>query len=372
MPITCRQYAEEHVEAVRRFNDRLRAGGETSKFPLSPVPTWLPKIVGRKLFQEYYLAIDDTAAVRGAYILKHQDFQIKDRVVSIADIQQPISEGAVDKRYPQVGVQLLRDAIDKQPLLYGLGMGGYDEAFPRLLQAAKWSMSSIAFFFRVVHPVAFLRNVSYLHGSAVSRHLLDILAATGLGWLGIRAMQSLCCRKAARDPAITVEVVDEFSTWADQLWQQAKSQYGMTAVRDAETLRVLYPKDDRRFIRLRVSRGAAVVGWAVLLNTRISNHKQFGNMQLGSIADCFGLTTETAAVVGAARTYLESHGADLIVSNQSHAAWGRGFRRAGFLCGPSNFIFASSPKLTELLRQCGLKNEDLCINRGDGDGPINL
>ena len=73
-----------------------------------------------------------------------------------------------------------------------------------------------------------------------------------------------------------------------------------------------------------------------------------------------------------AREYLESQGVDLIVSNQSHAAWRRGFRQAGFLRGPSNFIFASSRELTRLLRGKGVRNEDLHFNRGDGDGPNNL
>ena len=62
MSITIHPYADEHVEAVRQFNGRLRAGGEAAyQFPASPVPAWLPKVAGRKLFQELYLAVDDAA-----------------------------------------------------------------------------------------------------------------------------------------------------------------------------------------------------------------------------------------------------------------------------------------------------------------------
>ena len=139
-----------------------------------------------------------------AYILKHQDFWVKDQVLSIADFHLPISEGSVNKSYPQVGVQLLRHALQKQPLLFGLGIGGYDEALTQLLAAAGWSMFSVPFFFRVVHPSAFLQNISYLRRSAASRYLADICAATGLGWLGIRAVQAVGCRKAPRDPALAV------------------------------------------------------------------------------------------------------------------------------------------------------------------------
>lgn len=372
MAIVIEAYVEEQIGAVRQFNERLKAGGETSHFPLSPVPNWLPKIGDRRLFQEYYLAIDDAAAVRGAYILKHQDFWLEDRVLSIADFHLPISEGSVNKSYPQVGVQLLRDALQKQPLLFGLGIGGYGEPLAKLFAAAGWSMCSVPFFFRIVRPSAFLRNISYLRRGVASRCLLTIGTATGLGWLCVRAVQAVGCRTAAHDTTLVAESVDEFSGWVDDLWQQYRSQYGMIAVRDAETLRILYPKDDGRFIRLKVSDRSGPIGWAVLLNTALSNHKQFGNMRLGSIVDCFASAGDATQVVGAARAHLESLGVDLIVSNQSHTAWRQGFRRAGFFPGPSNFIFASSRELTRLLRREGIRDEDLHVNRGDGDGPINL
>ena len=372
MPIIIRDYADEQIEAVRQFNDRLSAGGLASRFPLSPVPAWLPKIAGRRLFQEYYLAVDESAAVRGAYILKHQDFWVGDRVVPIADFHLPISEGAVSKQYPQVGVQLLRDAIRRQPLLYGLGIGGYDESLTRLLIAAGWATSCVPFFFRVVHPSAFLREASYLRRRPAVRWTLDALARSGLGSLGIYAAQALLGRPCRPDPAVRVERVDEFADWADELWRQCRSHYGMSAVRDAETLRILYPKHDRRFIRLKLNDGARLLGWAVLLDSRLSGHKHFGNMRLGSIVDNFAAPADAAAVTCAAAAFLQSQGVDLIVSNQAHAAWRHGLRRAGFLRGPSNFLFASSPKLTALLRQEGVQNHDLHLNRGDGDGPINL
>jgi hypothetical protein len=77
-------------------------------------------------------------------------------------------------------------------------------------------------------------------------------------------------------------------------------------------------------------------------------------------------------VLAAAAAFLQARGVDLMVSNQSHAAWCDGMRRAGFLGGPSNVIFAASPELAALLRQENTQNQELHFNRGDGDGPINL
>jgi hypothetical protein len=267
---------------------------------------------------------------------------------------------------------LLLNAQQRQPLLYGLGIGGYDKGLAKLLKAARWAMFSIPFFFRVLHPFAFLRNLTYYRRSASRRLALDALAVTGLGWLGIHGVHAICCRKTPRDPNIKVELTEEFSDWTDEIWIASKNQYGFSAVRDAETLRILYPKGEERFLRLKMSEASRPIGWVVAMNTPLSNHKQFGNMRLGSIVDGFASAADAPKVVRAAATFLQSQNVDLIVSNQSHAAWQSGFRQAGFLTGPSNFIFASSPKLAELFRQNQLNDDDLHVNRGDGDGPINL
>ena len=77
-------------------------------------------------------------------------------------------------------------------------------------------------------------------------------------------------------------------------------------------------------------------------------------------------------MVRCATRFLQQRGVDLIVSNQSHAAWRRAFRKSGYLRGPSNFNFASSKPLSGLLQSAGVQQEDMHWTRGDGDGPMNL
>ena len=48
------------------------------------------------------------------------------------------------------------------------------------------------------------------------------------------------------------------------LWEQAKGNYAMTAVRDCQTLCTLYAASDTHFTRLRVRRGGQDIGWAVV------------------------------------------------------------------------------------------------------------
>jgi hypothetical protein len=372
MPIQIIEYTEALIPAVREFNARLRSGGLDVQFHESCAPHGLSKGAGRKLYEEYFVAVDEGAAVRGSYGLKQQDFWIGGQTVSIADFWLPISEGAVDRAYAAVAVGLLRDARQRQPLLYGLGMGGYKEPLVRLLAASGWRMLTVPFFFRVVHPAAFLRNISYLRRGRAAAAALDAVAASGLGWLAVKTLQRLAAPKASQKASIVVEEVAEFSDWADRLWNDCKQDYGMSAVRDAETLRLLYPQRDPRFIRLKVSKGAQVVGWAVLLDSQLSEHKYFGAMRLGLIADCLARPADARAVAVAAREALKSRGVDLIVSNQSHGAWGKALRTAGFLPGPSNFIFAASPQLTTILKTANVQDADIHLNRGDGDGPENF
>jgi hypothetical protein len=59
---------------------------------------------------------------------------------------------------------------------------------------------------------------------------------------------------------------------------------------------------------------------------------------------------------------------DLILSNQSHAAWCRAFEHAGFLKAQSNFIFAASKKLSELLQPFEETRTRMHFTRADGDG----
>lgn len=372
MSLTISEYTESLTPEVIRFNRRLQAAEIPVVAPASPVSKWLPGLPGRKLFQEYFVAWDETSVVRGAYTLKHQQFQINGQAVPIGFYHEPISEGIVERAYSQVGVKMLLDGLKRQPLLYCLGMGGFEGALPRMLAGLRWEMFAVPFYFRVQRPFRFLRNIQYLRRSPWKRAACDFCAFSGLGWLGAKGWQAARRKRPANRRPAEVEIVDEFGDWADELWERSRRQYRMCAVRDAETLRLLYPKDNGRFIRLRVSAGRKVIGWAVCLNTRMSAHEYFGNMRLGSIADCFAALEDASEVIRAAGAVLNRQAVDVIVSNQSHAAWCRALTDAGFMHGPSNEVFAASKELTRLLKSHNTENDQIHVNRGDGDGPVHL
>jgi len=363
MAIVIQPYTGEHVTHVRDFNRRLRAGGETEfEFPEDAVPVWLPKKDDRRIFQEIFVAVSE-AGIHGGYIIKTQDFAFAGEPRPIGYYHLPLSEGIVDKTYGLVGSQLLIDALRRQPVMYALGMGGFDRPLPRMLQGIGWKLQAVPFFFRVVRAGRFLRNIQPLRRSAGRRLVADAAAFSGMGAVGLRFLQ-----RRAPVPQVDHEIVSEFNSWTDQLWVRAKAEYAMVGSRDAATLNVLYPASSTRFIKVRV----ADIGWAVLLDTQMRGHKYFGDMRVGTIADCFASPADAAAVLRAATRVLESRGVDLIVSNQSHTAWGNALRANGYRSGPTNFIFAASKKLAALLEPWNVNVERVHLTRGDGDGPIHL
>ena len=362
----------EHEPRIRALNRRLREAGSPLSFPESRVPEWLPPGGHEALYNEHFVAVDDDGEVRGGYVLKHQEFLVRGQLRRIANYTLPLSEGVVDPRFGLVGLLLIQDAQRRLPHLFDLGIGGSEQASARLMQAAGWALAEVPFRFRVIRALPFLRNIAHLRKSAGRRLLCDALALSGAGWLGNKGV-TLLRRRAPRSVGeIEAALVDDLGPPADESWQAARDAYALTAVRDGAVARALYPPGEARFLKLEVRRRGRLVGWAVALDTRMRSSKHFGDMRLGSIVDCFASPAEAPAVAWAADRLLAERGVDLVVSNQSHHAWLGALDRLGYLPGPSNFVFTASRALAELLEPISETLARAHLNRGDGDGPINL
>jgi hypothetical protein len=361
-------YTEDLESSVRSFNQRLTAGGGNWHFPESHRPQF-PKVNGRVPYQEFFLAVH-RGAVRGGYLLTHNRFALRGEEVTIAcGPQHNVSEGLIDPAFAMVGVIQAQDALRRQPLMYALGMGGLEKPLTKLLLAMEWSAFPVPFYFRVLSPARFLENITYLRKAPRNRIILDLLRYSRLGFLGLRLAQA---RLPAGRTSITGTAVDSFAAWADQIWEECRSRYSLVGMRNSSTLDIFYPPEDARFIRLRVSSGNRDLGWAVLLDTQMRGHKQFGNMRVGSIVDCLAEPDNALCVVRCCTSFLEERGVDLIVTNQASSAWGKACISSGYLKGPTNFILVLSPRLAARLEPLKSSWGTIHINRGDGDGPINL
>src|SRR3974390_959980 len=220
MAIEIRPFALEWLSALREFNGRIQATG--MQLPEDPAAEMLP---GSRL----YVAVEGSD-VHGGYLLRPQTFSFGGDLRRVAHLRLPLSEGAVNRSYARVGPMLVRSALEAEPLLYALGMGGFDRPLPRMLQAMGWSVTAVPFYFRVVHAARFLRGLRAVRRS----RWLDLAARTGVGWAAIHALQwSRTERHWGRTRA---KEAGEFGPWADEVWTAAQPDYAMAAVRDARTL----------------------------------------------------------------------------------------------------------------------------------------
>lgn len=371
MAIVIVPLSEDHVPAVSEFNKRLGAGGIATRFPESSIPRWLPRRHGIPVYQEYFVALEQDK-VRGAYILKPQAFACHGETTMIAMYTLPISEGVFDRRYATVGLLMLKDALQRQSALFSLGMGGYREPIARMLKAMKWCLVSVPFYFKVVHPFRFWREMVFLRRNRFLRIMLDHVAFSGLGWIAIKFLQSAKGIARRGIAGVEGEEVETFSSWADEIWEKAKCHYALIAVRNAVILNTLYPCGDDRFRRIKVLRRGEIIGWAVVLVTKMERHKFFGNMRVGTVVDCLALEGEERGVAAAATRLLTCWGVDMIVTNQLHRSWCKAFSGNGYLRGPSNYIFGSSPGLSKTLDPWEVNASQVHMTRGDGDGPVHL
>jgi len=369
-PLLIQPYSDEWSEAVAEFNQRVKYANAPFQLPETPAADWLPKTGNRKPYQEIFLAVQG-CSVRGSYTFKNQDFSVGGRIREVGMCRMPISEGVVDGRFALIGVCLLKDAARRQPLLYALGIGSLDAVITRLALAMGWEVIQVVpFHFKVNNGFQFLRNVRHVRSTRWRGLLLDAAAYSGAGWAGARFADAVLTRNGHR--GVCAEQVSELGAWTNQIWRACQPHYSMIAVRDRAVLNVLYPSEERRFIRLKILDGSSVIGWAVLLDTVMSENKYFGNMRVGTIVDCLAAPENASRVMAVASQFLEQRGVDVMVSNQSHPAWSWGLKRAGFLRGPSNFFFVASRELKTLLSEIDPQGTGFHLNRGDGDGPIHL
>lgn len=364
-------YEPCHQASAREFDERLRAAGKLP-FPIGDAPPPRPAAPPAHGIEfHHFVALDGDGAVRGGYFVRNQPFLVGGVPHNVGHYSAPITEGVLDNKFAAVGPMMLSHALKWQPLLFAMGMGGRDRPLPRMLVSMGWTMMETPFYFRILNARGFLRGAGPLRTSKLRRIGAEILAATGLGNLGVSLIQGMRTR-GSFDKQFAVETVREAGDWADDLWQSAAPMFSFAGVRNARTLPVLYPSFYKPNSAFRLIDNGKNVAWAQLLDCQPLNTSYFGSMKVTALVD--GLATEAAlpSLIAAAVAMAKEQGADLIFSNQMHSAWTRALHRSGFFQGPSNYLLALSKPLAALLAPIDRATPLIHFNRGDGDGRVNL
>lgn len=363
-------YSPARHAAVVRFNARLAAGGSEWQFPpherpqdADGLPTWT----------ESFVAADGDEVYAG-YIFKHQRFLLEGEPFDVCHLQLPLSLGQVDGEFAQVSAALIFDVIRRSSYVFSLGLGAEDTQFAKLLTAAGWRHLTVPFHFSVKVPNRFAREIRLPPDRARLQRVLRLLGQLRLAGLAFRVRRLAASR--GRPPRATyghVHEVPRFESFADELFEAHAASYALVADRRAATLQLLYPEEEQeRYLRVVVESGGAIVGWAVVLDTRMRGDKYFGDLRVGTLADCFAAPENAGAMVAAVDDFLSRRGVDVVVSNQLHPAWCDALEAAGYESGPSNFYFYFSEGLAERAAEVPDWQRGTHLNRGDGEGPGHL
>lgn len=352
MAYTLAEFQECHVPAAQAFNQRmLAAGGHTEAgFLLPEHPNSGSRI-------QHYVVLEQDA-IRGGCLIETRRHWLAGAETEVWNIQSPLSEGLIDRAHSNVAVYMMRTLLKRQPLLYGVGMGSELRPFPRLLKALGWRVTQVPFFFRVLRGNRFLREVRVLREPRWRNVAANLAAATGAGAV---AFGLLHWRPPVR--GAIPKPVSNFSARTDALWVQERERWAFAAVRDSAALNDVYgPTFSGQ--RLELEDGSA---WAATTLADFDRHHHFGTLRVATIADLIAPLAHLPAFVERLVERLRTEGADLVVSNQADPAYQSALRQRGFLPGPSNFLLGASRGLVDRI-----DGGPIHLNRGDGDGLINL
>jgi len=364
MALAIAPYSTDHAPAVRAFNERLALAGVTYRFP-EDRPDSDPAV------RRAFVAVEQGDHVRGGYLVREQEFLVNGRMATMGFLQLPLSEGLIDRRYSALGVQLIMHARKQCPLLFGLGIGGYDETFARLVSALGWQLRSVPFLFRVVRPFRVARHLKAIHGTLARRLACEAGAWSGAASIAAR-LHHLRLTKPLLLPSHRLSMVSSLRDVGDELWDRYRQNYRLIACRDGAALDRLYPAGADRFLRWTFRGPQGLAGWVVALDTPMAGHKYFGDLRVATIVDCFGNPADAPAMMSSVSIALAARGVDLIVTNQTSSIWRAALWTSGFTNYTSNYLFAAAPGLVSLLGAMPSDLGEFHLNRGDGDGPINL
>jgi hypothetical protein len=378
MALRIELYAPEHAESVKRLNSRLREGNVQTGYLISEEPK---TEVGGSLdvlpdapFTKRQFVVLEEDEVRGGFLLQEQQFEVASRRQWVGNIQMPISEGLVDRKYATVAGRMLKLLAEKRPFLFAVGMGSVEAQFARLLAAMNWRVVLVPFKFYIARSSKFFREIQPLHITKARAAAANTAAWTGLGYLGIRVLQASRSLKAGGNRRrLRAESVSEWGEWTEAIWNAYRNECSFIGIRDRPTLPSFHDLNWPGMIARRFQHAdGRTRGWAAMQVTQMLSNKHFGNMRVGTLVDAICEPGHENALIRSAVGIMREAGADLIVCNHTHSKWLSALDASGFGNGPSNYVLAMSPKLAELIKQADPDFEKVHLTRGDGDGRIHL
>ncbi|HXE81306.1 MAG TPA: hypothetical protein VNK41_11175 [Vicinamibacterales bacterium] len=364
MRIAIERFSADHEPAAAAFNRRLREGRAPTDFVLPERATAMA--VGSAALT-HYVAVDEGGELRGGVLCQEHPAIAGGRLQPVVNIQSPISEGIIDRRFAFVAPQLIRHVTRLNPLAFAVGMGSAEAPIARLLRASGWRLHTVPFFFRLIHPARCLRELRPLRRTKARRLAAAAASATGVASLGSAVVHRVS--RAARREAhgFDLEPVSGWSAWADAAWQAFVAACSFGVCRTSGVLPFLYRDGGPDLRAWRLTREGVVEGWFGLAIARQADSPYFGGLTVATLTDCIGTPAAVRAGLVLAVEQAQASGADLVITNQLHKHLQEACAAAGWRRGPSNYVLAVSPALAG-----SFDAATAYVTRRDGDGLTHL
>ncbi len=369
MRIVVRRYQNGDADAVERLNRRLVAGQSEHRLYREDLSVNPDADLDVRPVNDSLFVAADGSELRGGAWLREQYFWVDGVQHRLGWMKYPVSESLVDPQYAGVPASMVLQLLRQQPYLMGVGMGGHEGPFARLLAKVSWTASTVPFLFKILRPYRVLRGLTYARRRWWLKAAMDAAAWSGAGWAAHRLYSAF--HREREDPALGMTEEARFSPWADDVWEACRDGYAAVAVRDGKTLDFTYPPGLPNVRRLRISRAGHDIGWACVqtLPPTAGQTAYFGSLEVGLINDAFSLPSDAGAVLQAGIARLRELGTDMVITYVSHVSWVEAARRLGFLSGPSTLALYRSPKAEQLLVASGTQGTRCHFTRADGHGP---
>lgn len=357
------------IPACREFNQRMRAHSHPPFLLPEDEPRERLAVAPRDVLSTHYVGVDESGAVRGGMMLVEQRGWLHNEAIPLINVQSPLSEGIVDRKFSGIGLQMLQFVKGRSPYAYAVGMGSQQNAFARLLDAAGWWVGFVPFQFAVIRAVPFLSEMRALR-KGNRRWLARAAAASGLGSLALAAWRFI-----HPDPDLKRYSLEAATSWpcgTGTVWEHCCSDVSFSVLRDETALAALYPDTEPRLRRFVLHFCGDIVGWSVGLVTTMHEDSNFGDLVVGTVLDGLACEGHLPALLALTREALANLGAEVMLTNQTHHNWHAESRRLGFLSSSSNYLLALSKPLAVALHAQPSALTRMHVNRGDGDGRIHL
>lgn len=342
-------YTAEWEAAVARANSRLLNSGKAPFLLPDHAPPPAPEGCFRR---DHWLAVGADDEVRGGFLQQTMPAWVSNESTEVVNVQSPLSEGLIDHRHIGLGPWMVRELVRRHPFAYSVGMGGEEMPYPRLLKALGWRVEPVPFYFRILAGRLFLANVRPLR----QHPKLGVLAKIGgvVPVLPDAVFALLHAWRSVESPrAHTGKTSD---------WISIRARYGFAIDRSPEMLAALYPPSDAHFLRLSVPGGVCI-----LRGSQFHGHAYFGDLFVAIMVEAICEPGAERPLLLAALDGARAMGAALLLTNQTAPELCSALKSAGWLSYRSNFLVGLSPTLTKRVA-----DRPVYVNRGDGDGLLNL